>query len=115
VKDTVKQYFENYPESDSCHETSDGFLFHKLNDAECHGNSLKEKEVVSHARVESLKLKVESEPASEAELATEETLEPSSEVESEEVVSDQLSVNSEETLESEAKVVVKKGTKPKTA
>ena len=50
MKDTIIQYFENYPESDSCHETSDGFLFHKKADAESHGNTLDDKNVVSVER-----------------------------------------------------------------
>lgn len=50
MKDTIIQYFENYPESDSCHETSDGFLFHKRSDAESHGRTLDDKNVNSVER-----------------------------------------------------------------
>jgi hypothetical protein len=50
--ETVKQYFENYPQSKVCYSTSDGFIFPEKNHASAHGNTLKKKEVKEHIRVE---------------------------------------------------------------
>lgn len=46
----VNQYFKDYPNSSECFQTSDGFLFHFLNDARNHANTLADKQVVNHKR-----------------------------------------------------------------
>lgn len=37
---TVKQYFESYPASKKCFQTSDGLIFHQEGDANLHAKSL---------------------------------------------------------------------------
>ncbi len=45
----VQDYFETYPNSQECFETSDGFLFHQDYDAKAHARNLKDK---SFSRIE---------------------------------------------------------------
>lgn len=49
----VTAYFKDYPKSNQCFETSDGFLFHEENDAVNHGKTLERKLVKKHLRVAS--------------------------------------------------------------
>lgn len=46
----VKQYFNSYPESNECHETADGFLFHEKQSAAAHAGTLGNKAVKTHRR-----------------------------------------------------------------
>lgn len=48
----VKQYFDNYPHSNVCYSSSDGFIFVEKNHASAHGNTLKDKEVKEYKRAD---------------------------------------------------------------
>ena len=50
MQDKIKNYFKNYPESNECFSTSDGFLFHAEHAAKGHASSLKDKKVETHKR-----------------------------------------------------------------
>jgi hypothetical protein len=44
----VKEYFNNFPASVKCFQTSDGFIFHEKGDAQMHTATLDDKEVKEH-------------------------------------------------------------------
>lgn len=50
----IKHYFKTYPESNECHETSDGMIFHKRHAADAHAASLADKKVQGYRRSDDL-------------------------------------------------------------
>jgi len=46
----IKDYFENYPDSDKCFATSDGYVFARQHDADAHGNTLRDTKVKEYNR-----------------------------------------------------------------
>lgn len=50
----IKHYFKTYPESNECHVTSDGTIFHKRHSADAHAASLADKKVKGYRRSDDL-------------------------------------------------------------
>ena len=51
MKAKLQQYFDSYP-NDTCFSTADEFIFHKENDAIAYANTLEDKKVKEHDRVD---------------------------------------------------------------
>jgi hypothetical protein len=52
MSEIAKRYFKSYPNNNECHETSDGFVFDSLYNADSHARTLSEKKVMSYKREE---------------------------------------------------------------
>ncbi|THU36909.1 hypothetical protein FAM09_18270 [Niastella caeni] len=57
--DHVKNYFNAYPVSNQCFETSDRLLFHNIQDALEHAEVLNDKKVIPYKRVTPVKKGIE--------------------------------------------------------